>query len=81
MLLRSLQNLSRVPVGDCSTESYWPEIQRICDERDIILISDEVICGFGGPVNGLGVKLISLSPANDLCQSHHQRIYASQVVF
>ena len=28
-------------------ESYWPEIQRICDEHGILLISDEVICGFG----------------------------------
>lgn len=28
-------------------ETYWPEIQRICDERDILLIADEVICGFG----------------------------------
>ncbi|MDQ0467735.1 aspartate aminotransferase family protein [Labrys wisconsinensis] len=27
--------------------TYWPEIQRICRERDILLISDEVICGFG----------------------------------
>jgi putrescine aminotransferase len=28
-------------------ESYWPEIQRICDEHGILLIADEVICGFG----------------------------------
>ena len=28
-------------------DTYWPEIQRICDERDILLIVDEVICGFG----------------------------------
>jgi putrescine aminotransferase len=28
-------------------DSYWPELQRICDERDILLIADEVICGFG----------------------------------
>jgi putrescine aminotransferase len=28
-------------------ESYWPEIQRICRERGILLIADEVICGFG----------------------------------
>ena len=28
-------------------ETYWPEIQRICDERDILLVADEVICGFG----------------------------------
>lgn len=27
--------------------SYWPEIQRICDQYDILLIADEVICGFG----------------------------------
>jgi putrescine aminotransferase len=27
--------------------TYWPEVQRICDERGILLISDEVICGFG----------------------------------
>ncbi|WP_430305435.1 aspartate aminotransferase family protein [Rhizobium sp. 0TCS1.26] len=28
-------------------DSYWPEIARICRERDILLVSDEVICGFG----------------------------------
>ena len=28
-------------------ESYWPEIQRICREYDILLVADEVICGFG----------------------------------
>ena len=28
-------------------ESYWPEIQRICREYDILLVVDEVICGFG----------------------------------
>jgi putrescine---pyruvate transaminase len=28
-------------------DSYWPEIQRICREHDILLIADEVICGFG----------------------------------
>lgn len=28
-------------------ETYWPEIQRICDQYGILLISDEVICGFG----------------------------------
>ena len=27
--------------------SYWPEIQRICDRHGILLVSDEVICGFG----------------------------------
>ena len=28
-------------------ESYWPEIARICRERNILLVADEVICGFG----------------------------------
>lgn len=28
-------------------ESYWPEIQRICDKYEILLVADEVICGFG----------------------------------
>ncbi len=28
-------------------ETYWPEIQRICDKYGILLIADEVICGFG----------------------------------
>ena len=27
--------------------SYWPEVQRICKAYDILLIADEVICGFG----------------------------------
>ena len=28
-------------------ETYWPEIQRICERHDVLLIADEVICGFG----------------------------------
>jgi putrescine aminotransferase len=27
--------------------TYWPEIARICKARDILLVADEVICGFG----------------------------------
>ena len=26
---------------------YWSEIQRICEKYDVLLVSDEVICGFG----------------------------------
>ena len=32
--------------------TYWPEVQRICDEYGILLISDEVITGFAALVNG-----------------------------
>jgi putrescine aminotransferase len=28
-------------------DSYWPEVQRICRKHDVLLIADEVICGFG----------------------------------
>jgi len=28
-------------------DSYWPEIQKICDRYGILLVADEVICGFG----------------------------------
>jgi len=28
-------------------DSYWPEIQRICDHYGILLVADEVITGFG----------------------------------
>lgn len=27
--------------------TYWPEIQRICNEYGVLLVADEVICGFG----------------------------------
>lgn len=27
--------------------TYWPEVQRICDQYGVLLVSDEVICGFG----------------------------------
>lgn len=28
-------------------DSYWPEIERICRKYDVLLVADEVICGFG----------------------------------
>jgi putrescine aminotransferase len=27
--------------------TYWPEVERICRKYDVLLIADEVICGFG----------------------------------
>jgi len=43
-------------------DSYWPEIQRICDERDILLIVDEVICGFGRTGPWFGSEACGLRP-------------------
>ena len=28
-------------------DTYWPAVERICRERDVLIVSDEVICGFG----------------------------------
>ncbi|MFM7065616.1 MAG: aspartate aminotransferase family protein [Gammaproteobacteria bacterium] len=28
-------------------ETYWPEVQRICRHYGVLLIADEVVCGFG----------------------------------
>lgn len=43
-------------------ESYWPEIQRICDAYDILLIADEVICGFGRTGNWFGHETVGWRP-------------------
>ena len=43
-------------------DSYWPEVQRICDERDILLIMDEVICGFGRTGNWFGSQTLNIRP-------------------
>ena len=42
--------------------TYWPEIQRICDEREILLIADEVICGFGRTGNWFGHETVGITP-------------------
>ncbi|OFJ49239.1 aspartate aminotransferase family protein [Janthinobacterium lividum] len=42
--------------------TYWPEIQRICDKYGIILIADEVICGFGRLGRWFGSELFGIKP-------------------
>lgn len=43
-------------------DSYWPEIQRICDKYEILLIADEVICGFGRTGNWFGSTTMGIKP-------------------
>ncbi|MCA8869330.1 MAG: aspartate aminotransferase family protein [Rhodobacteraceae bacterium] len=43
-------------------DSYWPEISRICRERDILLIADEVITGFGRTGNWFGSQTFDIKP-------------------
>jgi putrescine aminotransferase len=43
-------------------ETYWPEINRICKRYDILLICDEVICGFGRTGNWFGLETFGIEP-------------------
>ncbi|MEO8307281.1 MAG: aspartate aminotransferase family protein [Pseudomonadota bacterium] len=43
-------------------ETYWPEIQRICDKYEILLVSDEVICGFGRTGQWFGCERYGTRP-------------------
>ncbi len=42
--------------------TYWPEIQRICREYGILLIADEVICGFGRTGRWFGSEHFGIEP-------------------
>lgn len=42
--------------------TYWPEIQRICTKYEILLIVDEVICGFGRTGYWFGSEYFGIKP-------------------
>jgi putrescine aminotransferase len=43
-------------------ETYWPEIQRICNDCDVLLATDEVICGFGRLGEWFGADYYGVRP-------------------
>lgn len=43
-------------------EGYWPEIEKICRKYDILLWSDEVICGFGRTGSWFGCQTYGFTP-------------------
>ncbi len=43
-------------------ETYWPEIDRICKARNILLVTDEVICGFGRLGEWFGHQYFGVEP-------------------
>ena len=43
-------------------DTYWPEIQRICDKYGVLLVSDEVICGFGRTGHWFGCERFGFKP-------------------
>jgi len=42
--------------------TYWPEVSRILAERDILFVSDEVICGFGRTGEWFGADTYGTKP-------------------
>lgn len=42
--------------------TYWPEIQRICRQYNILLVADEVICGFGRTGEWFGHQTMGFQP-------------------
>ena len=56
-------------------ETYWPEIQRICRKYDVLLVADEVICGFGRTGHWFaGGLLRDQAGLHDAGQGHHLRL-------
>ncbi|WP_186387063.1 aspartate aminotransferase family protein [Stappia sp. TSB10P1A] len=43
-------------------DTYWPEVSRICREREILLVVDEVICGFGRLGTWFGSQHYGIEP-------------------
>ena len=42
--------------------TYWPEVQRICDQYGVLLVSDEVITGFGRTGQWFGCETLGFRP-------------------
>ncbi|MDX1318619.1 MAG: aspartate aminotransferase family protein [Oceanospirillum sp.] len=42
--------------------NYWSEIQKICKKYDILLVADEVICGFGRTGSWFGSQTLDIKP-------------------
>jgi len=42
--------------------TYWPEVKRICAKYDILLVADEVICGFGRTGRWFGSEYYGIEP-------------------
>ena len=42
--------------------SYWPEVQRICDKHGVLVVSDEVITGFGRTGRWFGCETMGFKP-------------------
>src|SRR4051794_39557754 len=59
VILEPVQN-----AGGCFTppEGYWQRVREICDEFDVLLISDEVICSWGRLGEYFGAQRLGYEP-------------------
>ncbi|MFO1091503.1 MAG: aspartate aminotransferase family protein [Hyphomicrobiales bacterium] len=42
--------------------TYWPEVQKICRKYGVLIVADEVICGFGRTGNWWGHETMGFEP-------------------
>ena len=42
--------------------TYWPAVQEICTRHNVLLVADEVICGFGRTGNWFGCNTYNIKP-------------------
>lgn len=50
----------------CPPMTYWPQVQRISQKYDVLLVQDEVVCGFGRTGQWFGCDYYGIKP--DLLQ-------------
>ena len=43
-------------------QEYWPTVREICDRHNIVLIADEIICGFGRLGTWFGMERFGVDP-------------------
>jgi putrescine aminotransferase len=43
-------------------KTYWPAVEKICRKYGVLLVSDEVICGFGRTGNWWGFETMGFNP-------------------
>jgi adenosylmethionine-8-amino-7-oxononanoate aminotransferase len=48
--------------GQIPPDGYWPAIRELCDKHEILLIADEVICGFGRLGTWFGMQRFGIVP-------------------
>src|SRR5690606_40146308 len=51
-----------LPILIIPPAGYWAEIQRICRQYDVLLVADEVICGFGRTGRWFGSERFGIAP-------------------